>query len=73
MRVKKANLQHRKDEAQRIIKETAELVSKCNVEISDLDEKHPEYKHQFMKKYEDALKAAGVSKDSNPLIKYMGL
>jgi len=71
LKAKCANLIHNKKEMERKIQETDDLVAKVKNEIMDMDKKHPDYKSQFLQRYKDALAAAGIPIDANPLLKYM--
>lgn len=71
LRVKKAQALSLIDEAEKRKKEAEEVVASTNEEIDKLDQEFPEYKTQFMQKYEHALQSVGASSTENPLIKYM--
>jgi hypothetical protein len=71
LKTKKASLRYHVDEMTRKMKESAELIKAASAELATLEEAHPEYKNQYMDRYTAALQGAGISIDSNPLIKYM--
>lgn len=71
LRTKRAHLKMTQDECAKKMKETSKLISQCNTEITDLDEKHPEYKDEFMDRYKAALDTVGADISTNPLVKYM--
>ena len=71
LRVKKGQALSLIDEAKKRIEEAQGVVDSSDVEISDLDQKHPEFKEQFMARYEHALKSTGADVKDNPLIKYL--
>jgi hypothetical protein len=71
IRVKKANALYVIDEAQKKIKEAEGVVEKVSVEISDLDEKFPNYKDEFFSRYEAAIKATGGNIKDNPMVAFM--
>jgi hypothetical protein len=72
LRTKKAHLIFNREELTRKITESGELIQRVSNEIVEMDRAHPEYKNEFLKRYTDALAAAGITADKNPLIKYMG-
>lgn len=71
MKVKKANLQYRKDEMRKKISESDTLIDKVATEIAELDKNHPEFKDQYLDRYNAALESSGINPKSNPLIAYM--
>lgn len=71
LKTKKASLLYNLEELHRKIKESEELVEKASRELSILDEKFPEYKNEFMDRYNEALKSSGIDPAKNPLIKFM--
>lgn len=71
LRTKKAHLKFSKDEMLRKINDIDPLVDNVTKEIEKLDEQFPEYKEQFMSRYQEALTASGIKAEDNPLIKYM--
>lgn len=71
LRVKKANALHMMDECKKRIGECDGVIEATNKQISELDEKFPSYKEEFMAKYRHALEAIGSDAKQNPLIRYM--
>jgi hypothetical protein len=71
LRVKKAQAKGLIDEATSRIKEAEDVIASSNEEIDKLDVENPEYKDQFMKKYQDAIESIGGEITENPLIKYL--
>ena len=71
LRVKKANAQMLIDEANKKITEAQEVINKTEVELSEMDVNHPDYKEEFMGRYQNALKSVGADASKNPLIQYM--
>lgn len=71
LRVKKANAQHMLDECNKRMQECNEVIQKTQQQIDDIDEKHPDFKDEFLSKYKNALQAIGADASKNPLIKYM--
>ncbi len=71
LRVKKANAQMLIDEANKKIAEAQEVISKSDTEINDMEVNHPDYKEEFMGRYQNALKSVGADASKNPLIQYM--
>lgn len=71
IRVKRANAMMRKNEANALIKQCAQIVEKTGVELSDLEEKHPEYTESYIDRYEKVLRESGINPAENPLMSYM--
>ncbi len=73
LKVKKANLMAMKDTLLEKLQESENIVNKSTKEIDILDEKFPDYKNQYQKKYQESLDAvgAGSSKESDKMIEYM--
>lgn len=72
VRAKKAQLMMAQEEADRKIKEASKILKKVNHELTELEDKHPEYKKQFLEKYKSALASIGAQPKDNPLIRFMG-
>jgi hypothetical protein len=71
LKVKKANAELVIDEANKKKDEAQVVAEKTAMEISELDSKYPEYKDEYMAKYQKALAAVGADMTKNPLIDYM--
>ena len=71
LRVKKANAQMLIDEANKKIAEAQEVINKTDVDLSNIEVNHPDYKEEFMGRYQNALKSVGADASKNPLIQYM--
>jgi hypothetical protein len=71
LRVKKAQALSLIDEAKKRMEEGEAVVESTNKEIDELDILHPEYKNDFVAKYENALLSTGTKIEDNPLIKYL--
>jgi hypothetical protein len=71
LRVKRANLILRKEEMKKSIEDSKELVEKVEKEIKTLDKAHPEYKDEYMERYNQALASSGIKSEDNPLYKYL--
>ena len=71
LRVKKANAQMLIDEANKKIAEAQEVINKTDSELIELEQNHPDYKDEFMGRYQNALKSVGADASKNPLIQYM--
>ena len=71
LRFKKANALYTIAEAERKMKEAHEVVDKTSKEIEEKDEKNPEFKDEFMARYEQAIKNISGDIKSNPVVQYM--
>ena len=72
IRVKRGNLRMIQEECEKKIKECGKLIKKTTAEISELDEKHPEYKEEYELRYKNSLESIGADKASeSKMIKYM--
>lgn len=71
LRVKKSHLQARIEDCERIIKESKKALENCRKEITDKDEKHPDFKGKFMDRYRETLEKTGIDINSSPYIKYL--
>jgi hypothetical protein len=75
LRVKKAQLTWTYLEHQKKMAEVKDLIINARKDISELDEEHEDFKHNYFKKYMDARKEAGIkeSKDESAdnFMKYM--
>lgn len=71
LRVKRATSLLRKDEALAVVNQCKHVIEHSGVELSDVEEKHPEYASTYLEQYEKALVESGINVAENPLIKYM--
>jgi hypothetical protein len=71
LRTKKAHCQHVIDEAKKKQEEAQEALERVIKEISELDDKHPNYRKEYLHNYEKALHSIGTDITKNPLIGYM--
>lgn len=71
VRVKRANALMRKNEANAVIKQCANVIEKTGVELADIEEKHPEFTETYLERYETVLKQSGINPTENPLMSYM--
>lgn len=71
LRIKKAQALSLIDEAKKRMDEAQAVIESANKDIDDLDAKYPNYKNEFLEKYENALKSTGSNVNDNPLIKYL--
>jgi hypothetical protein len=53
------------------IEDSKDLVDKVTKEIISLDKLHPEYKNEYMERYNQALASSGIKSEDNPLYKYL--
>jgi len=71
LRNKKAQNAVAIDDWNKKIAEARVTIEKTKTDIEALDRKHPEFKRQFLAKYEEALAQVGAEASKNPLIAYM--
>lgn len=71
LKVKKANADMVIDEADKRRREATEVSEKTGKELEELDAKFPDYKEEYMGRYQNALQAVGTDMTKNPLIDYM--
>ena len=71
LRNKKAQNAVAIDDWNKKIAEARVTIEKTKTDIEALDRKHPEFKKQFLAKYEEALAQVGAEASKNPLIAYM--
>lgn len=71
LKVKKANAEMLIDEATKKTKEAQAVIDKTVVELDEIEKTHPEYRQEYMARYENAVKSVGADITKNPLIEYM--
>jgi hypothetical protein len=71
LRVKKANAMMARDEADKTIQTSNEIIRKTDTVLDKIENEHPDYKDEYMERYKRALTAVGSNPMENPLIKYM--
>lgn len=71
VRVKRANAMMRKNEANSVIKQCANVIEKTGSELADIEEKHPDFTEIYLDRYEKVLKESGINATENPLMSYM--
>ena len=71
LRVKKAQALSLIDDAGKRVKEAEGVVASADTEINKLDDEFPQYKMDFMAKYEKALASIGSKLTDNPLVNYL--
>jgi hypothetical protein len=71
LKVKKANAEMLIDEAAKKTKEAQAVIDKTVVELDEIEKTHPEYRQEYMARYENAVKSVGADITKNPLIEYM--
>lgn len=71
LRVKFANLKLSRENTKKQLQREQDLIQKSKEEIFNLNNSHPEYKKEYMAKYEHALKESGINVNNNELIKFM--
>lgn len=71
LRVKRANVRILQEECENKIKECTKVLTKTNQDISELDEKNPEFQKEYEEKYKVALDAIGGETQNNKMIEYM--
>jgi len=71
LRFKKANALYTIHEAEKKMKEAHEVVQKTAKEIEDMDAKHPDFKDEFLARYEQAIKNISGDIKSNPVVPFM--
>ena len=59
------------DDLNEKITKAREVIENTREKIQAMDEANPEFKDQYIKQYEDALRNIGVDAEKNPLIRYM--
>lgn len=74
LQVKRANLVHVYVETQKSLEKIKASIFKCREEISTLDSENPQYKEEYIEKYNNARKQSGLdSFKDNTYLQYMGL
>ena len=71
LRTKRAYAQMRMDESMKHFKDAEKALEDANKEIAVEDEKHPNYKTEFLDKYDKALDKIDADKKQNPYLPYM--
>jgi hypothetical protein len=71
LKVKKANADMVIDEANKKKEEARTVSENTATELSELDQKFPDYQNEYMQRYQNALASVGADANKNPLIDYM--
>jgi len=71
LRTKRAYAQLRIDECMKHHREATEALERVTKEIEEMDQEHPDFRSQFLSKYERGLDSVGADKAQNSYIKYM--
>jgi hypothetical protein len=71
LRVKKGQALKMLDDSKVAIESSTDIINKTNVTLEQIEKEHPEYKNDYLERYNRALSAIGANPAQNDIIKYM--